>query len=87
MKNFGMMIATAISLLLVSVGADLCGMGSKEIDGNWFCQAVQAIQYSNVGIPGTYNQITEMASSGVCSSQPKHFSGPISPLDEEVSRF
>jgi len=80
-----MMIATAISLLGV-VGADLCGMGSQEIDGNWFCQPVQAIQYSNVGIPGTYNQITDMASNGVCSSEPKQYSGPISPLDEEVSR-
>jgi len=67
-------------------GADLCSLGSVEIDGNWYCQPVQAIQYSNVGSAGTYNQITAMNADGNCSSVPKAFSGPLSPLDEEVSQ-
>ncbi|QSZ37493.1 hypothetical protein DSL72_008591 [Monilinia vaccinii-corymbosi] len=59
--------------------------GCAEVSGNWYCNPVDAIIYSNVGAPGTYNQITNMASNGVCSSTPKSFSGPISPLDEEIS--
>lgn len=59
--------------------------GCSEVSGNWYCNPVEAIMYSNVGAPGTYNQITNMASNGVCSSTPKAFSGPISPLDEEIS--
>ena len=69
---------------LWKVQADLCAAGSQEIGGNWYCQAVTGIQYSNVGTPGTYNSVIDMTSEGVCSSQPKHFSGPLSPLDEEV---
>ncbi|TGO78427.1 hypothetical protein BELL_0067g00230 [Botrytis elliptica] len=59
--------------------------GCSEVSGNWFCNPVDAILYSNVGAPGTYNQVTDMSSDGICSSTPKSFSGPLSPLDEEVS--
>ncbi|KAI9648242.1 target of Sbf [Ciborinia camelliae] len=59
--------------------------GCSEVSGNWYCNPVDAVMYSNVGAPGTYNQVTNMASNGVCSSTPKSFSGPLSPLDEEVS--
>ncbi|CAD6442185.1 96f09121-de62-402b-b8d4-8d082bf913ba [Sclerotinia trifoliorum] len=59
--------------------------GCSEVLGNLYCNPVDAILYSNVGSPGTYNQVTDMASNGICSSTPKSFSGPISPLDEEVS--
>lgn len=77
-------IATA-ALTLSGVQADMCAMGAKEVEGNWFCQPVKAIQYSNVGRPGIYQQIVEMSADGTCKSQPKHFSGPIAPLDGEVS--
>ncbi|KAF7902776.1 hypothetical protein EAF00_002679 [Botryotinia globosa] len=59
--------------------------GCSEVSGNWYCNPVDAILYSNVGAPGTYNQVTDMSSDGICSSTPKSFSGPLSPLDEEVS--
>jgi len=59
-------------------------LGRQEIEGNWYCQSVKAIQYSNVGSSGTYKQITNMAADGSCSSTMKQFSGPLSPLDEEV---
>jgi hypothetical protein len=53
--------------------------------GNWFCQAVNAITYTQVGGSGTYNRITAMDSnSGACSSSPYDYSGTMSPLDEEV---
>jgi len=74
-------------LLLCPVVGDLCSNGATEIDGNWYCKAVQAIQYSKVGAPGTYSDITGMFPDGTCSAVPKSFSGPISPMDEEVSHF
>ena len=67
------------------VAADFCAENSFELSGNWYCKAVTAIQYSNVGTPGSYNQIVDMASDGTCSSVPKAFSGPIAPLNEEVT--
>ena len=78
-------VATATVLVLSLVNADLCSQGSIEIDGNWYCQSVQAIQYSNVGTPGTYNQVTDMPPDGNCASTPFSFSGPLAPLDEEVN--
>lgn len=45
---------------------------------------VDAIRYSNVGTPGTYQQVTEISTDGTCTSSPKQFAGPIAPLDEEV---
>jgi Cell wall protein YJL171C/Tos1, N-terminal len=87
MKNFGAMIVVAALLLVGNVVADMCSMGSKEVSGNWFCQPVKAIRYSNVGSSGSYNQITDMnVQSGSCQSQPKSYAGPLAPLDEEVSR-
>ncbi|KAG9230175.1 putative TOS1-like glycosyl hydrolase-domain-containing protein [Amylocarpus encephaloides] len=71
--------------LLTKVQADLCHLGSTNIDGNEYCQAVQAIRYSNIGTPGTYSEVTNMAPDGTCLSKPKHFSGPLAPLDEEIS--
>ncbi len=78
-------VAAVLSAAIVVVGADFCAKGRVEIQGNWFCQPVDAITYSNVGTAGTYNDVTDMASDGTCSSTPESFSGPIAPLDEEVS--
>jgi len=74
----------AILASAITVLADDCASTSTEIDGNWYCQAVQAIQYNNVGTQGSYNQVTAMNSDGSCASMLKSFSGPLSPLDEEV---
>lgn len=68
---------------LGAVSGDHCAEGSTDYGGNWFCQPVKAIHYSNVGTPGTYQKITGM-SNGVCTSETQLFSGPIAPLDEEV---
>jgi len=87
MKSLSIAIASmAFAGLLPGVVGDLCALGSQEIDGNWFCQAVKGIQYTNVGTPGSYNQVVYMGEDGTCSSRPKSFSGSMSPLDEEVSR-
>jgi hypothetical protein len=84
----GSIVVIVASASLFAVGmADLCHTSfntAYEIDGNWYCSAVQAIQYQNVGIPGSYNQVTGMDGSGACYQQPVAFSGPLAPLDEEV---
>ena len=77
-------VAGGILAAFAVVNADQCALGSVQIDGNWFCQPVQAIRYSNVGTAGSYKQIVKMGSDGKCESVPRRFSGPLSPLNEEV---
>ncbi|KAF1818948.1 uncharacterized protein K489DRAFT_293708, partial [Dissoconium aciculare CBS 342.82] len=53
---------------------------------NWYCSEVKAISYTGVGSAASYKKITSMnPSNGVCSSTPFAYSGPLSPLNEEVS--
>lgn len=79
-------VVAAFLALLLGVGADQCAVGSSLISGNWYCQPVEAIRYSNVGTAGSYRQIIDM-SDGTCKGKTKYFKGPLSPLDEEVNRF
>jgi hypothetical protein len=86
MKVLNLVTANAFLLLARNVLADLCAKGKQELGGNWFCQPVQAIQYSNVGSSGSYHQITDMNSqTGSCQYQLKQYSGPLAPLNEEAS--
>ena len=75
-----LLLTTSVLLSLVSLAG-----GAVEIDGNWYGNAVQAVQYTNVGTGGQYNAVIDMDASGVCTTQPKAFGGPLSPLDEEAS--
>jgi hypothetical protein len=84
MQFMNMKVAAAILAFGAGATADQCSTGSTEIGGNWYCQAVKAITYNNVGTAGSYNKVTNMASDGTCSSTPTAFSGPLSPLNEEV---
>lgn len=85
MKQF---VTTAATLLLaagaVADKRDLCSEGTTDDNGNWYCQAVDAITYSGVGSSGSYNKITAMSGSGSCSSSPQGYSGTLAPFDEEV---
>jgi Glycine-rich protein domain (DUF2403) len=76
----GAVVAAAIS----GIKAQACAAGSaKEIGGNWYCDAVKAITYSDFGSTGSYNQITSM-DGGNCQSEPFDYSGALAPLDGEV---
>jgi hypothetical protein len=69
---------------VAGAAAQACANGSaQEINGNWYCQAVSAISYSNFDVPGTYNKVTTMA-DGVCGSTPQSYGGAMAPMDEEV---
>lgn len=75
----------AAATLSSFVAADNCAAGAQEIAGNWYCQAVNTIQYTGFGGSGSYNKVTNMNSAnGQCSSSPVSYSGSMSPLDEEV---
>ena len=84
------LITTGAALLAafafpVIVHADECAEGSVLIDGNYYCQAVKSIQYTNFGGTGSYNMVTDMDSTtGSCSSTPYQYSGSLAPLNEEV---
>ncbi len=76
----GALIAVTIS----GVIAQACAAGSaKEIGGNWYCDAVKAITYSDFGSTGSYNKITSM-DGGNCKSEPFDYSGALAPFDGEV---
>lgn len=85
MKQGYFILVAVLAVILPLISADFCSQGSTEISGNWFCQPVTAIQYTNVGFPGTYQQIVDMPPNGKCVSETTSFSGPLSPLDGEVS--
>ncbi|KAL7271057.1 target of Sbf [Rhizina undulata] len=51
-----------------------------------YCNEVDSITYSNIGFTGTYNDVVGMDSdSCTCSWSSTSFSGPMAPLDEELS--
>ncbi|CAL9737241.1 hypothetical protein MOSE0_L06832 [Monosporozyma servazzii] len=82
MKFNSIKTLTVLSSLATLIKAD-CQLSS---DGNYYCASTDAIVYSNVGISGSYNDVTSMdESSCACSSQPHQFSGNLAPLDEELS--
>jgi len=62
-----------------------CTGSSSLFAGNWYCGAVNHILYSNVGHPGKYKQVTNMAADGSCHTADATFSGPIAPFNEGVS--
>lgn len=69
------------ALLLAVVAADDCQL----IAGNYYCSEVDLVQYLGVGFSGTYNRVTAFNQDGTCASVPQQFSGPLSPLDEELT--
>lgn len=80
-------ILSAAALLAATVVAnkrDLCSDGSTDDSGNYYCQEVSGIVYTGVGGEGSYNAVTDMPSSGDCSSTPSTYSGSMAPLDQEV---
>jgi len=75
-------ISAALFAAVVSADAGCTTDGHN----NWYCQEVNAISYTGVGSAASYNKVTGMnPSNGQCSSTPFGYSGPLSPLNEEVS--
>lgn len=84
--NFYLVLVLFASFLFFGIGlSDLCQKGAKLIEGNYYCQAVKAVRYKNVGHSGSYEEIISMSGDGSCGTSTKHFNGKLSPFDEEVS--
>lgn len=64
----------------------LCAQGSVDEGGNWFCQQVSQILYTNVGTTaGSYNEVVNMdPATGACQKTPKAIAGGLAPFDEPV---
>ncbi|OIW24064.1 hypothetical protein CONLIGDRAFT_564799, partial [Coniochaeta ligniaria NRRL 30616] len=64
-----------------------CAQGSVDEGGNWFCQQVSQILYTNVGTTaGSYNEVVNMDSAtGACQKTPKAIAGGLAPFDEPIS--
>ena len=92
MKTFILPALLASSAAAAVVGrasssAELCAAGSTEENGNYYCQAVHQVTYSNVGAQaaGVYEEVVNMnTQTGECKKQNKAFSGPMAPFNEPV---
>ena len=82
--SFAALAVVATVITVLSALAQACVTGTaQEINGNWYCAAVDAISYTNFGIAGSYNKITSMQ-DGVCLSEKYDYSGAMAPMDGEV---
>jgi hypothetical protein len=78
--------ATIAATAVAGALAQACAAGSAyNQNGNWYCQAVNAISYTNFGTPGQYDKVTSFNDNGKCSSVSTDYAGGISPMDEEVN--
>lgn len=79
MRSFTSIAAAAVLTVAVN------GQATTEIDGNYYTNQVDTIQYTNFGSSGSYNAVTNMdSSSGQCSSSATAYSGSLAPLNGQV---
>lgn len=62
-----------------------CSVTSFLEGGNWYCEAVEQISYTNLAASGTYQAVSYMDSTGTCTFEDQAYSGSIAPFDEELS--
>ncbi|KAK9492833.1 putative TOS1-like glycosyl hydrolase-domain-containing protein [Lipomyces doorenjongii] len=71
--------------LTVALGGSLAAASScSEISGNYYCNAVTAVAYENVGFSGSYDEVTSMDDC-TCSTSSTSFSGSLAPMNEDIS--
>ncbi|KAH7155471.1 putative TOS1-like glycosyl hydrolase-domain-containing protein [Dactylonectria estremocensis] len=70
---------------LASALTQQCTGTAADEGGNWFCGAVEQILYEGFSGSGTYKAVTNMGSSGECTTEDVPYSGPLAPLDEDLS--
>ncbi|KAG6231039.1 hypothetical protein E4U34_006579 [Claviceps purpurea] len=77
-------------ILLASAGwasalKQQCSGTATNEGGNWYCGAVNQIVYEGIKGAGKFKAVTHMSDSGECHYEDKHYSGPLAPLDEDLS--
>ena len=78
-------VALLITTLLSTVSGQACN--GIEDAGNWYCDQVQAITFGEWNYAGNYTPFSGcQGGKASCLFGPaKEYSGPLAPLDEEVS--
>ncbi|EXJ74288.1 uncharacterized protein A1O5_02584 [Cladophialophora psammophila CBS 110553] len=81
-----MKCSCSVSAILAVAGAVLAqDSNCYEEKGNWYCNSVQAISYSNFGTAGQYQKVSYMGSNGECDFADQSYQGGMAPMDGEVS--
>ncbi|KAH7001606.1 putative TOS1-like glycosyl hydrolase-domain-containing protein [Ilyonectria destructans] len=83
-----MKYTTAIVLASTGLASALtqqCTGTAAEEGGNWFCGAIEQILYEGFSGSGSYKEVTNMGASGECETKDTPYSGPLAPLDEDLS--
>ncbi|KAI8710239.1 hypothetical protein NCS52_01592000 [Fusarium sp. LHS14.1] len=70
---------------LVSALTQQCTGTALNEGGNWFCGAVKQILYEGFAGSGTYKAVSKMTNDGQCIQEDVPYSGPLAPLDEDLS--
>ncbi|RSL44079.1 hypothetical protein CEP54_014828 [Fusarium duplospermum] len=77
--------ATLAATGLVSALTQQCTGTALNEGGNWFCGAIKQILYEGFTGSGTYKAVSKMTSDGQCIQEDVPYSGPLAPLDEDLS--
>ncbi|KAK5992805.1 PGA52-like protein [Cladobotryum mycophilum] len=82
MKTSAALLATAS---LATALTQQCTGNAVDEGGNWFCGAVSHILYEGLVGKGSFKAVTHMGDNGECTMEDKTYSGPLAPLDEDLS--
>ncbi|KAF5100778.1 hypothetical protein D0Z03_000755 [Geotrichum reessii] len=86
MKQSSTLLATALTASVGLVSAGGADSSCTNIIGNYYCNEVSQVQYTNIGFQGSYNEVISFnTDSCTCDSKPVKFSGSLAPFDQELS--
>ncbi|KAF5092537.1 hypothetical protein D0Z00_004535 [Geotrichum galactomycetum] len=86
MKRPSTILATALTASAGLVSAGGADSSCTNIIGNYYCNEVSQVKYTNIGFQGSYNEVVSFDTNTCsCSSKPVTFSGTLAPFDQELS--
>lgn len=86
MKQSSTLLATALTASVGLVSARGADSSCTNIIGNYYCNEVSQVQYTNIGFQGSYNEVIGFnTDSCTCDSKPVKFTGSLAPFDQELS--
>ena len=76
---------TAAAILATAATTVWAGSCSQDSLGNYYCNEVTQIKYTNIGHGGSYSRVSSMnQDDGTCGFSATGYSGSMAPFDEEV---
>ena len=86
MKRPSTFLAAALTASSGLVSAGSVDSSCTNIIGNYYCNEVSQVKYTNVGFQGSYNEVISFDTNTCsCNSKPVQFSGSLAPFDQELS--